>query len=329
MRRRDVVNGVGAMLAVTAVLPLAPVWAARDEGEYRIVQALYGTAERHVDVTPRLRELAQRDERFRLGNDTFGLDPDRGRLKTLRIIATGPGGRQRTFEYTEGGWVDGSLFTGWAGGNWGQDTAPQGGWRNRPGFHDGGDAGYQILQALYGTAERHIDVTQSLRDIARGDDRFRLNGDSFGRDTDRGRAVKVLRIYARNGSGQYRIFEYPEGSWVDGAQFSGWNSGQWGRSGWGGGWGGERPGSSAISTSGYDEGLRIVQAQYGAGNRSIDITERLQQRVHNGRLNVKVDNATAGSDPADKWPKQLWLTYSVNGREQRRVLAEGDMLTLP
>ena len=78
-----------------------------DQGQYQILQARYGTAERNVDVTQRLKELASRDVTFRMGNSTFGVDPDEGRVKTLRIYARGPNGQNRMFEYREGSVVDG------------------------------------------------------------------------------------------------------------------------------------------------------------------------------------------------------------------------------
>src|SRR5215831_12707263 len=56
-----------------------------DDGQYQILQARYGTARSNVDVTERLRELAREDTTFRMGNSTFGIDPDRGVVKTLRI----------------------------------------------------------------------------------------------------------------------------------------------------------------------------------------------------------------------------------------------------
>ncbi|HWZ84198.1 MAG TPA: hypothetical protein VNW47_16335, partial [Terriglobales bacterium] len=74
----------------------------RDEGQYQILQARYGTAERNIDVTDRLKELARRDITFRMGNSTFGEDPDPGRVKALRIYTRGPGGQNRMFEYREG-----------------------------------------------------------------------------------------------------------------------------------------------------------------------------------------------------------------------------------
>lgn len=296
-------------------------WADWQQGEYRILSAEYGTAERHVDVTSRLKELAQRDERFRLGNDVFGVDPDRGHKKTLRIEAVSPSGRNRTFEYTEGSWVDGSQFEGWRGGSWGggdQGDRSGRGWGSKPGYHDGGDGEYRIVEAQYGTAQRHVDVTGRLRELARRDARFRLSNETFGVDPDRGHQ-KVLRIYAEGPRGS-RTFEYVEGAWVDGAQFSGWSGGGWGQGGWQGGWG---------SDSGYQRGLRVLSAEYGAGDRRIDITHRVQQRVSQDRLNVKVDNDLAGDDPAEGKDKRIWITYSVDGRESSREVKEGRYLILP
>ncbi|MBC7941262.1 MAG: hypothetical protein H7Z19_16170, partial [Chitinophagaceae bacterium] len=126
-----------------------------DDGDYQILQARYGTPSNHVDVTERLKELARQDRSFRMGNDSFGVDPHPDQVKTLRIFARGKDGRTRTFEYAEGSVVDGAQFSGWGRGNWGQGGW-NGGWggdRPGPGTDDGQ---YQILQARYGTASRHI-----------------------------------------------------------------------------------------------------------------------------------------------------------------------------
>src|SRR5579862_5575801 len=68
-------------------------------GQYSIERALYGTDRNNVDVTNRLRELASRNVTFRMGNSTFGVDPDPGRVKTLRIYSRDRSGRRRLFEY--------------------------------------------------------------------------------------------------------------------------------------------------------------------------------------------------------------------------------------
>ena len=99
-----------------------------------------------------------------------------------------------------------------------------------------GDSGqYVILSAQYGTAARHVDVTDRLRQLARSDRNFRMGNSTFGADPAPGE-IKALRIYARGPNGQERMFEYREGSTVDGAMFRGWGRGDWGRGNWGGRW---------------------------------------------------------------------------------------------
>jgi len=231
----------GAMLALTLVLaPFAAMAQPRerDEGQYRILQARYGTAQRNVDVTRRLRELARADGQIRISNRTFGGDPDQGVVKTVRIFARSPDGRTRTFEYAEGDVIDGARFVGWGSGRWGQ-SGYRGGWgRDEAG---GGDRGeFRIVQALYGTARHNVDVTPRLRELARSDQSFRVGNNNFGGDPDPGR-TKKLRIQARGPDGQTRAFEYAEGSSVDGSRFTGWSRGDWGDEGQRIGWGDARP----------------------------------------------------------------------------------------
>ncbi|PTT78489.1 hypothetical protein DBR42_23435, partial [Pelomonas sp. HMWF004] len=127
-----------------------------DNGDYTILYATYGTGRREVDVTGRLRELARQDERFRLGNDTFGVDPDPGQTKVLRIVARDRSGQERSFEYREYATVDGAQFIGWRGGDWGGPVRPAGG-------------RLVIERASYGSGNRWVDVTQAVRSQVRGD----------------------------------------------------------------------------------------------------------------------------------------------------------------
>ena len=90
-----------------------------DAGQYVILTAQYGSERRHVDVTRRLREMARQDVTFRLDYRTFGVDPDEGNAKVLRIFARGPNGRERMFEYRDNSVIDGAQFRGWGGGEWG------------------------------------------------------------------------------------------------------------------------------------------------------------------------------------------------------------------
>ena len=217
-----------AIVLFASVTALAQYNGGRDE--YQILQARYGTARNNIDVTARLKELARQNRTFRMGNSTFGIDPDPGHVKTLRIYTRARNAQNRMFEYREGSTVDGTIFSGWGGGNWG------GGWN---GGWDGGGGGrdeYQILQARYGTARNNIDVTPRLKELARQNATFRMGNSTFGTDPDPG-YVKTLRIYTRARNGQNRMFEYREGSTVDGTIFSGWGGGNWGQGGWNGGWG--------------------------------------------------------------------------------------------
>jgi len=114
------------IFALLATLMLMSAALVADEGQYVILSAQYGTSNRHVDVTNRLKELARSDRSFRMGNSTFGVDPDPGQYKVLRIYARGPEGRERMFEFREGSVVDGAMFRGWGRGDWGR-----GGWSGR------------------------------------------------------------------------------------------------------------------------------------------------------------------------------------------------------
>jgi len=300
-----------------------------DDGEYQILQARYGTASQNVDVTQRLRELARSDRDFRVSNDTLGVDPHPYQKKTLRIYARGRDGQTRTFEYHEDQRVDGALFTGWGGGQWGQGRW-NGGWegehgrpgRSQDGGHDEGE--YLILEARYGTAQRNVDVTQRLKQLASQDRGFEVSNNTLGVDPHPYQK-KALRIYARGRDGQTRTFEYQENQRVDGAMFTGWGGGAWGQGGWGGGWGSEQPGYA-------NEGgaLTILSARYGADGRTRDITKRLRAMVRNGRLDVTADNNLAGSDPAPYVGKTLWVTYRVGrGPELEVAVEERGRLSIP
>ena len=330
------------VIATMFMLIMVPAFAAAqygngDQGQYQIVSARYGTERSNVDVTGRLRELAREDIRFRMGNSTFGVDPDPGVVKTLRIFARGPNGRVRVFEYREGSTIDGSVFTDWRRGGWG-NGGWNGGWN---GDADGRDDGqYRILTARYGTERRNIDVTARLRELAREDVRFRMGNSTFGVDPDPG-AIKMLRIYARGPRGENRTFEYREGSTIDGSQFTGWGRGDWGHERWNGRWGrGDRDDDDRDDRRGngygdrdngrYDSAsITIVQATYGAGRYRRDVTNVLRNYVRDGRLVLTVSNESMGGDPAPNMRKNLTITYRTARGDQRQAnVTEGGRLNL-
>jgi hypothetical protein len=283
-------------------------------GEYRIIRAEYGADNRWVDVTQQLRRIASTDATFRMGNSTFGIDPAPGVVKTLRIIASRPGERERTFEDREASTVDGAQFSGWGGGNWGGGGGNWGGGGGGVGWGE-----YRIIRAEYGADNRWADVTQQLRRIASTDATFRMGNSTFGIDPAPG-VVKTLRILARRPGERDRTFEYREGSTVDGAQFSGWGGGNWGYG----------DGNNNNYNNNYDNNrgdVRIIQARYGLGNRSVDVTRQLQSLVDSRGLNISVDNDSMGvGDPAPGIRKELSVVYEYRGRQRRATVRENDML---
>jgi hypothetical protein len=74
--------------------------------------------------------------------------------------------------------------------------------------------------------------------------------------------------------------------------------------------------------------LVIVSARYGAGNRYVDVRQRMQGRVQNGRLNLVVNNSSMGSDPINQ-TKQLQLRYQWDNRTYDVTVWEDDRLTVP
>lgn len=310
----------------TALAPAA-FGQARDSGDYQILQARYGTAQRNVDVTRRLQELARSDQSFPISNDTFGGDPDEGRTKSLRIFARGPNGQIQIFEYREGDFLDGSLFAGWGGGRWG-DSNYRGGWGESPRGEPAANPQYRIQQALYGTSRRSIDVTERLRDLTRSDQKFAIANDTFGSDPDQGR-TKTLRVIALDPNGQTQVFEYREGDVLDGSRFAGGSVGRGGDVNHRGGSAetarGDRGGSSQ-GDRGDDGQYRIQQALYGTSQRNIDVTERLRELARSDQR-FAIANDTFGSDPDKGRTKTLRIyARAPDGTSKTFEFREGSVI---
>lgn len=328
------------LIVACLVMMMVSVFAAAqyDRGQYRIVSARYGTERSNVDVTARLKELARQDLTFRMGNSTFGVDPDHGVVKTLRIYARGPNGGVRMFEYREGSTVDGSMFTDWGRGSWGEGNW-NGGWNGAGGGFGvgngrGGDEGaYRILGARYGTPRNSVDVTDRLKELARRDVNFRMGNSTFGVDPDPG-AIKTLRIFARGPRGETRTFEYREGSTVDGSLFTGWGRGDWGNERWNGGWGDGRRDADdrGWGNDRRDRGgsIVILRATYGSGRGTRDVTNIVRSNLRDGRVQLSVNNYTMGGDPAPNTRKSLTVFYSYgNGPQRQASIYEGGTLSIP
>jgi hypothetical protein len=70
--------------------------------EIRIVRAVYGAHGRYADVTEIVRHFAHRGEPFQVSNETFGVDPYRGKTKHLRVTMVRPDGDEVERSWEEG-----------------------------------------------------------------------------------------------------------------------------------------------------------------------------------------------------------------------------------
>lgn len=326
MQRRQLTFGLTASLTAGLLTAAALPARADDEGEFLILHARYGTENAHVDVTNRLKDLARQDRRFRLTNDLFGVDPDPGRTKTLRIFARDRNGREQQFDYRERDWVDGAQFIGWGRGSWGDGGGWAHGWQGNRG--DRRDDGEFIIQyATYGASGRDVDVTTRLRDLARRDVQLRLTNDLFGVDHYPGQ-TKILRIFTRDRAGQERVFEYREYQTIDGHQFVGWSGGDWGRGDRGrGDWGRDSDRGPQRPMGGR---FFVESASYGNDGRWVDVTQAVRAQVRGDRLDLQVRNELFGVDPAPGQRKVLSVTYRVGNEPSNTVrVSERDTMRLP
>jgi hypothetical protein len=180
------------------------------------------------------------------------------------------------------------------------------------------DAGqFVILNAQYGTERNHVDVTNRLKELARRDRPFRISHDSMDADPDHG-VGKALRVFARGPNGRERMFEFPDGSVFDGAQFRGWGRGDWGDERWNGGWNGG---------SDNDAGeYWILSAQYGNERRHVEVTNRLREMARQDRM-FRLDYRTFGVDPDEGHAKSLRIyARGPNGRERMFEYRDGSWI---
>jgi hypothetical protein len=264
-----------------------------------VQSADYGSGNRRQDVTQTVRRLVG-GPNFRVNNQTMGGDPYVGADKTLRIVGKDAQGNVKDFRYGEGAIVTTSMFRAnqWGGGG--------GGWNG-----GNGQRTWFVQSADYGAGNRRQDVTQTVRRLVDGPN-FRVNNQTLGTDPYVG-ADKTLRITGRNDQGMVREFKYGEGSTVDASMFRGRP--------WGGGGGG----------GGYDDNvnqLQIVSGQWGSGSRMVNVTQRLQGYVRNGRISIKVTPQNLG-DPTPGVSKKLIVGYTYGGRLRTEQRMEGEMLNLP
>ena len=183
---------------------------------------------------------------------------------------------------------------------------------------------WQVLRADYGFRAQRTDVTDLLRDLlSRGgaNGRVTVNNQTMGGDPAVGKD-KSLRIFARNRQGQEREFEFNEGSFVDVRMFFAHRDDLDDRPT-------DRPGNYADHDRDDRNGLVILRAFYGVQRRTVNVTDLLRDRIREGGLNFRVENAALGGDPAVGADKLLIVVYRFRGQETAAAVPEGGVLTLP
>lgn len=79
----------------------------------------------------------------------------------------------------------------------------------------------------------------------------------------------------------------------------------------------------------HERGLQIVRAYYGAEGQFMNVTDALRSRIDDGRLYLRVDNATMGGDPLPGTRKWLRVLYFYEGIRRNIVIDEKTDLRLP
>lgn len=88
--------------------------------------------------------------------------------------------------------------------------------------------------------------------------------------------------------------------------------------------------SQALLVKQQKPNIVIEKAIYGwtAGNKTIDARERIQRLVDSGETSFRVLSISYGNDPAFFLPKDLDLTWSVDGKQFTKKLADVDIIDL-
>jgi hypothetical protein len=77
---------------------------------WRVMWAEWGSGDRFVDVTKRVRELLSGEGTVKVNNTNLGGDPAEGAKKVLRISARDPRGEVRQFAFEEGQYIEVGQF---------------------------------------------------------------------------------------------------------------------------------------------------------------------------------------------------------------------------
>jgi hypothetical protein len=169
----------------------------------------------------------------------------------------------------------------------------------------------EVIAAYYGADRGFVDVTSIVRAQAQAEGLgITVGTSSLGGDPFPGQA-KTLRLY-------YKLKgEFQQGEWRDNENIA---IGRLNSS--------IRGGGRSRGERGPAMPLTILQATYGVGNRTVDVTALMQSRVQGNALDFDVSRGQLG-DPAPGTAKQLAVIYSYNGLTREARARDGERLRLP
>src|SRR3954469_19601275 len=337
-----------------AALPLL----AAPNSPWEIVRADYGSGNRWVDVTERVRSLVQNDSlNFTVDGSTLGAQSRRGRNRALRLQLKDNNVATRQVTYRENQQVRLQVNNTYQGR-------------------------LHINRAVYGWGDRNSDVTSRLNSQIRSEQlNVLVNNQNMGGDPypDHGKTLTVQ--YAANGQNRQIVLKEGDTLRLPTGNNSGYGNLHINRAIYGrdnhsndvtsrlnsqiqndqlnvlvnnqnmGGDPYPDHGKTltvqyAISgknneltfnegatlrlptnNNSYDS-LQIKRAIYGWENQTADVTSRLNSQVQGDRLNLQVTDENMGGDPAYGHVKKLTVDYSLNGQDRQAVTTQNDTLRI-
>ena len=272
----------------------------------RITSAQYGHDKRWIDVADVLnRSMVNGVLDFTPSNDFFRTDPAPAEPKLLRIEYTLNGQNFRE-EYPENKRV--TLGTP---NNNNYIKGIPGRIMDRTGLRGGSGSGLRITSARYGDGQRVTDVTDMVRSqVVNGVVAMHVDNGTMRGDPAVGAAKMLVVEYEYQGKAMRAEIREGEDLRIPGGNVAG-----------------SIPGGLPNNAG----GLQIVSAQYGAGNRFVDVARIVGSYMDpsSGQLRMKVTNDTMGGDPVRGPDKILKVQYTYNGQQDSVQINEGQDLVLP
>lgn len=165
-------------------------------GAQALLSATYGSGPNRVDVTERVRDMAQNGNlSLRVNNNAMGTDPAPGRPKDLHLQVRDRDGRVRDLNFREGEFVNLQID---ARDNYGYRDNDDRRDRDRDWDRDRDRNGLVIVKAFWGINNATAEVTGHLQDLIRDNALFiRVNNETLGVDPahEHGKVLCVIYRY--------------------------------------------------------------------------------------------------------------------------------------